>query len=89
MGMGRGKHKGRFPPKVYEVARKISITNARKNAFSKCVLLVLNNGKVKAHVDDEEERERRRQQEEEEGEIAPDDILKSLNVCTIENMEKM
>ena len=47
IGIGNGKHSGRFPPKVYEIARKLSITNARKKAFSKCALMVLNNGKVK------------------------------------------
>jgi hypothetical protein len=87
-GAGSGKRAGRFAPKVYEIARKLSIANARKNAFSKCVLMVLNNGKVRVHVNDEEERERLRLQEEEEGELDPKAILASLNVCTIENMQQ-
>eukprot|EP00026_Physarum_polycephalum_P012777 Phypoly_transcript_13109.p1 GENE.Phypoly_transcript_13109~~Phypoly_transcript_13109.p1 ORF type:complete len:291 (+),score=66.57 Phypoly_transcript_13109:54-926(+) len=81
IGVGIGKHSGRYPPKVYEIARKLSITNARKNAFSKCAIMVLNTGKVDVHVNEEEKTE-------EEEEIKPEDILKGWGVCTIENLEK-
>lgn len=57
---------------MYEVARKTALTNARKNAFSKVVIMILTNGKVDVHV-----------MEEKKEEVVVDenlDILTSLNI---------
>jgi len=77
-GQGRGRFTSKYPMKAFEVARKTSLTDARKKAFSKLAILVLTSGKVVVHVLEEEKRE-----EQEEG-GSYTDILKSLNMPILE-----
>jgi len=73
-GLGHGRFTGKNAPKVYEVARKTALTDARKKAFAKIAIMVLTTGKVDVHV--MEEKKPPEPEQEEEGMS----ILKTLRV---------
>ncbi len=75
-GIGRGKFTGKYIPRVFEVARKTSITDARKNAFSKLTLIVLTSGKVDVHILGQQKVEKKKDEEEEN---SFEEILKILH----------
>jgi len=65
-GVGAGKYAGKEISMILENTQKFAVTNARKNAFQKLVIVVLGSGKAAVHALDEEKETTEAQEEKDE-----------------------